>query len=557
MTETKAPLGQASAVSQAASPHWLRRLDGSPGVIDTAEARRHYARTAGWAIQRIMRASDLASRYAGANRGGAANELLLARVPARISDQGESDAQGGAAGAAGADLGRLGHVAVSEPFAGDATTATSAAASGVAMRLQRRAAGSGMIKPDVPRAADHPAAGLSLRAGLHERLGARAGSAPPLAIQVARRMDRGNDVGPLAVRMALGNPTLAGRGPGTHADATSKPGSAARASVAAPSDEDVEAMPALVPSDVGGRSEAGVTQRTDASALQRKINDAQSDASARATAELRPAGQTSEAAAAESRRGARSTLPLAYPNAGGTSQTRVTRRSTAASPLRRKTSEPDVPATAHRSPAAPTTASVAALSPDSAGNLLPLARRPAQTSLTHRGGEAPILHRKTSDPSIDASVRSMQSPTSLALAREAAPFTSAQPDSETTLQLARVGMSAAQLPDVWSRSGADATAAPTLVWRAADNANPRARSARLPDGGSGGVLMRAGVGDVTDHGSASSWSTSAPVEAPVAGAPHAPSSPALDVNRLAEHIIGVIARRLEIERERRGGAGWH
>src|SRR5262249_18397145 len=63
-------------------------------------------------------------------------------------------------------------------------------------------------------------------------------------------------------------------------------------------------------------------------------------------------------------------------------------------------------------------------------------------------------------PSIDPAVRPMQSPTALARTREAASFASAQPGSETTLQLVRMGMSNAQPPDAPSRSGADATAVP-------------------------------------------------------------------------------------------------
>jgi nicotinate-nucleotide--dimethylbenzimidazole phosphoribosyltransferase len=94
---------------------------------------------------------------------------------------------------------------------------------------------------------------------------------------------------------------------------------------------------------------------------------------------------------------------------------------------------------------------------------------------------------------------------------------------------------------------AAAPVAPTLVWRAPDSLATRVAPAR-PSDQAGTVLMRATA------------------EAPAATAPGAPATepaapgdaatPALDIPHLAEQVTRLIARRLEIEGERRGGRRW-
>jgi hypothetical protein len=109
MTDTTVPLGPASASSSAAAPRWRRRLDALPGVIDVVAAHRLYRRTAGWAIQRIARIGDLVARYAGVDHGGAGAELPLARVPAKMSGNGEPGSEYSAAGVGRSDAVEAGH----------------------------------------------------------------------------------------------------------------------------------------------------------------------------------------------------------------------------------------------------------------------------------------------------------------------------------------------------------------------------------------------------------------------------------------------------------------
>src|SRR5262245_13856116 len=110
MAEATAPLGPQSAASPTPSPRWLRRLGMSPAIVDAVGAQRIYTRIAGWAIQRIAHAEDLATRHASADHGGAPVELLLARLPAMMPDHGAADPQGGATvpGVAGSHADPLG-----------------------------------------------------------------------------------------------------------------------------------------------------------------------------------------------------------------------------------------------------------------------------------------------------------------------------------------------------------------------------------------------------------------------------------------------------------------
>ena len=227
MNETTAPLGPELASSPAAAPHWRRRLDTSAGVIDTAAARRLYERTARWAIQRIVRAGDLAARHACTDQAGPAAALLLARVPVQTSDQGQAEGSAGALG-----VGR---------------------AQG---EVQLHGSSSGSM------------------------LAARVGSAPP-AMHLARRMDpgRGDAVG--GGHSITARPATAG----TRASATPEAGPAVRsaASAAASSHDAVGTTLPLARPNAGGASETGVKLRPAASTLQRKVSDRHIDLSTRST----------------------------------------------------------------------------------------------------------------------------------------------------------------------------------------------------------------------------------------------------------------------------------
>ncbi len=223
MTENFPPPNHETCSSPGASPRWLRRLDTSPSVIDAAAAQRVYARTAGWAMQRIARASDLATRHASSDQGGAAGELLLARKSVGVAPaQGEASLADSAAvvSVRRADRGGPWRDASSNhKTAHDAALSASstAAPSALTVRLQRRSAGPGVVKIQAPQALDRAVPGVSLRSGLHERLAARAGLAPqpmPAAVRLARGADQpahGNEAeraDPIAARAAQAGETV-------------------------------------------------------------------------------------------------------------------------------------------------------------------------------------------------------------------------------------------------------------------------------------------------------------------------------------------------------------
>ena len=78
------------------SPRWLQRIVARPGVIDLTMTQRLYARTAGWALQRLARADRLLTRFTTTDPASTPGGLLLARVPVvtPVSDPDPGFAQG-------------------------------------------------------------------------------------------------------------------------------------------------------------------------------------------------------------------------------------------------------------------------------------------------------------------------------------------------------------------------------------------------------------------------------------------------------------------------------
>lgn len=186
-----------------ASPRWFRRLGASPGVIDTAAAGRVYARTAGWALQRIARAGDLLARYASAAGAIPRRDLLLVHpLAVAAGGPGPDDAERASGVAqAGGDRSAPGGRLADGVYHGPSAAPSLPTPPALALRLHRRmaptAAGSLQRLPALGRVG----ATLSLRPGLHTRLAARGDALPQpatAAITLARRPEQtlpGKDVG--------------------------------------------------------------------------------------------------------------------------------------------------------------------------------------------------------------------------------------------------------------------------------------------------------------------------------------------------------------------------
>ncbi len=528
MAENTAPLEPASAPPQTGSTRWSRRLDTSPGIIDAEAAEQIYARTAGRAMQRIARASELATHHASADQGGAAGELLLARTSMGVaSAQGEASLADSAAvvSVRRADRGWPWRDASSNhKTAHDAALSASstAAPSALTARLQRRAPGPGVVKIQAPQALDHAVPGVSLRSGLHERLAARAGSAPqpiPAAVRLARGADQpvhGNEVAladPIVARAARAGETVSRL---ARASADAVP-----AALLMPLGDPAPANPSTAPEWAAGKAHATralsavatpnvpsapqaapvAVSPTTASTVARKPTNAPAHATPAPTAQAR----TSEIAPATSASLAtETTLHLA-----GASATESVH---AAFP----TVAPDVVAT------------------------------PSPVSVVH-----PVVHRMSGSPLSLARTPDYRATyaTGVSATHDAAPAHAKHRSSPTGGAIARV----AEIPAAASHAD------PTLVWRAANETGARAWPARSRDAWSSGVLMRAGTEDATDAGSATTPSAPAAVppaaDAATAGTLTAPA-PAPDMNQLAEQVTRLIVRRLEVERERRGGKRW-
>jgi hypothetical protein len=100
----------------------------------------------------------------------------------------------------------------------------------------------------------------------------------------------------------------------------------------------------------------------------------------------------------------------------------------------------------------------------------------------------------------------------------------------------------------------------TLIWRVADTSAPhRQQAAPSRDAGNRGALMRTADNDRQDAGSAAvpgaPGSVRSPVQAGIATGAVSPP-PSADPSRLAEEVMRLLARRIHIERERRGGKIW-
>ena len=91
-------------------------------------------------------------------------------------------------------------------------------------------------------------------------------------------------------------------------------------------------------------------------------------------------------------------------------------------------------------------------------------------------------------------------------------------------------------------------AAPALIWRSADNPAPPGRPAQPADAGRARTIDNAGA---AAESSASAQST---IQAETAAQATPAAGP--DIDQIAEQVTRLLARRIEIERERRGARGW-
>ena len=164
----------------------IASTNASPGMIDVNSARRPSGRTAGWALSRIAHASELAGRHM-ALFCDIAGALPIVRV--RTDAGTEEDARASDA----ADAPPLARKATDAPVAeGQVNSLDNSLGEPIALatRLQRRAAGAGVVRPWMPWSTARQPAGPSLRPGLHDRLAARAATSSE-AMQAPGQTDRG------------------------------------------------------------------------------------------------------------------------------------------------------------------------------------------------------------------------------------------------------------------------------------------------------------------------------------------------------------------------------
>jgi hypothetical protein len=508
-------------------PRWLqRRAERAGGVIDVAAARRVHARTAGWVAQRFARSSALAERYA-TTEDGASDELLLARAPAATAWPGDGD------------LPPPAEQDLPSPEQGSPPPASPLAA-----RLQRRAIAPGVL--DVrPRAnllgcAD---TAVSLKAGLHQRLAARTDAAGPVdtplasiathsassAVQASHALSHAPIEPRIArtadpARAAVSNlpPSLAhprGNRP--------QPDSMPRVQRQADS---VASDPEPTPRAIAGDDSAHHEDRLQVEAASRSARVARAaDPAPPDAAELAlPLAQLAhrhgsrpqpdiprlQRQADAAGRAAEQTPPAIAGQDGPHHEDRL-QATELALPLARHFAKgvPDTPVRLQR------VADSVPLTDVSATGESHALIRASESSIAAVWGAAP------------------------AAAPAAAPISVRQP-IDKRVPIART----AELRP------AAAPAAPTLVWRAGHA--PAAQVARqahaLPQGP---AIMRTTADDGADGGStmpAGAASSAAPAAAALASAAAAP-----DIAELADQVSRVLARRLEVERERRGGTGWN
>ena len=99
---------------------------------------------------------------------------------------------------------------------------------------------------------------------------------------------------------------------------------------------------------------------------------------------------------------------------------------------------------------------------------------------------------------------------------------------------------------------AAAAAAPALIWRSAKQSPSHA--VHVASQAQSAAILREAA---TDGGEGAS--TSAPADAwaaPPAIAADSAAAAAPDIDEIAEQVSRLLARRLQVERERRGGSGW-
>ena len=624
MSESAAPSGREPRSPPVALPHWLRRLDTAPGVIDVAKAQGLYARTAGWAMQHMAHARHLLARYAGADHSEASGSLLLARVPAApaFAEPLTSKADGATTGrGASADHILYRPVASYTPTVSQAPGAVaSPAASVLAGRLHRRIAGSGVMTAHT-RALGHPEACVTLRSDLHERLTERLpaaahpmATASPLAhgSEFQARLDRVELALPTAARAAHGDDsadTLPSASPAAPAVTPTAPPVISRqpAYTSAESLPEPEPLapigattPAALPRYSPGttRSPSSTTSAAllpgsvafvhpTTSVIARKPNDpsTRSVSSTRALPDGAPELDVISPGApgVEPRRPIARTT--AHTGAGSASTTRTT--TAPASPV------PESGRTA-RDSALPTLLRIAR---GGTTHTSPIARKSDGASMDDPGFlQQGKMARHASEISRAASV-SGPSGTRMQLARTIRRETPTMAPRSSPVSDANAGVVAlpakeelgavvfgtadelASAPII--ARGVRATssseepvqdrpasrlmlahtpehpvaatpAVPRLIWRTPGGAAARAAPSDSSGLRGSATLMRAGY-EGTSSAAMADPQTAPPGASGVPGEGDSPAAPIPDLGELAERVARLIARRLEIERDRRGG----
>jgi hypothetical protein len=572
----------------ARSLRWQRRLDAPPGVVDAGAARRIYERTAGWALQRIAHAGELAARHASAD-ADAAGDLLLARAPAVLAgDDDVADARGNVPFATRGEsrreeaLSAAAQTVAAEPsatIARKAAPSSESTPSATAQRAQRRIEGAGVIDVSSARALDRSAAtGASLRPGLHERLSARAdtaGSDSSPVLQLARRLEPSMTA--VASESAVASSVITSSFP--------------TAGMASPESERAAVVPQASPSPAAthgpssSRSDAGITSRDGApvaplparsiaegsmpmsrvqrAVLARKASLLQGSESVASNPRPHRAdvgGEPGSAARSTADAAVTASLPVARASAYATRDATIPAQAMA---LARST-EPGgghaEPSERHTSPIAlsiaeaPLARSIArSIAPDvqaradAVGGAGEASVFPAPVVLTHSASHASPMTLSVAETPLVRSIARSVAPNVLARSGTIGGANEATVSPLCVVLGERLAPTASQGIARMAEAPAPAEArAPALVWHAASDAGARARNVLR-----NGTLMRAGTDDVATSTSPASGAAQ-PLADPAADGASASSASALDIARLAERVTRLIMRRLEIERDRRG-----
>jgi len=520
--------------STSLAPHWQRRVGVSPGVIDRAAVQRHYDRTAGWALQRSTRHSALLARSVIAAPDGTASPLLLARA---VSTAGLEDEAASVAGSVGASPVRAtasdGAAAGADPHTPPLTT-----------QLQRRFDAAGTVQPHMSKLLERTNRSVAQPAALLERLAARA---LPLSAVLPSARTHGSsvpDTGTAAREMNVAwFPQVDGASHGkaaSHAHGTPHNDVAER-SVSAPL---VVARVADLPGATVGRSSPRQdAPRSDAAHVNRSAGNDVAERSVSAplvvarVADLpgatvgrsSPRQDAPRSDAAHVNRSAAAVMTLARPALAGSELAVVQAPSTAlpATAELRRTTTRDKPV----------------------GVPLPTEADEHVRSATVSRSSAPALSAGlVATPLALAAVHSSVAASPASTGSNALPLAGSTP---LRSPLAAVST----LPSIIARASEIASGSappPALVWRRAAlavtpaAANP-AQASVVRRGADGAPAGAAPV------------STSSVEPAPGAANLASPAARAgmPDLNQLAEQVTRIIARRLEVERERRGGKRWN